>query len=166
MSEILDRLRNVVKRKSEQQVIQPIVVIDKSNDFVEYVKKTDILMGRDKEYPLTEQMQNNLDKLHKALNKLGAAYGKLPPVSSGYRPGKYNMAAGGAKNSGHLICKACDFKDGDGAFDKWCSENQKILEGCGLWQEHPDNTKGWCHLDIIERPARPKGTAAFRTFKP
>lgn len=122
-------------------------------------------MGRDAEYPLTPELEANLTKLHKALNELRNIYGKPMIVSSGYRPGKYNVAAGGAKNSSHLICKACDFRDPDGTLDKWCTENQDTLEELGLWQEDPTKTPGWCHLDITARAARPAGKLGHRTFR-
>jgi len=171
---IFDKIKSIVAPAPKQTVIQPIVFIDKSKEPskpMEYITKADILMGREKEYPLTKEIEANLELLWKALNKLGEIYHKdtgknLPGTSSGYRPGKYNVAAGGAKASSHLVCKAWDAKDGDGEFDKWCTANQKALEDCGLWQEHPDDTKGWCHLDIATRSARPKGTVAYRTFKP
>lgn len=120
------------------------------------ISKNEVLMGREKEYPLTPELEANLDKLLIALNKFRAAYGKPMTVSSGYRPGKYNTAAGGAAKSNHLFCMACDFQDTDGAIDAFameCDKNGKLKEW-GLWLEHPDSTKGWCHLDISNRGDR------------
>lgn len=130
------------------------------------VTKKEILMGRDIEYPLTVEMQANLDKLTIAVNGIRTAYNKPMYVSSGYRPGKYNAAAGGAKASAHMTCEAVDFKDSDGELDKWCTENQDLLQSLGLWQEHPDATKGWCHLDIRQRPMMNRPGCGKRQFRP
>lgn len=111
-------------------------------------------MGRDKEYPLTPILEQNLSKLLIALNRFRATYGKPMIVSSGYRPGKYNKATGGAEKSSHLTCEACDFSDPDGTLDEYCRNNVSVLEQCGLWLESPDKTPGWCHLDIKPRNNR------------
>lgn len=122
------------------------------------ISRDEVLMGRDKQYPLTQEMEDNLKILLERLNQFRQAYGKAMLVSSGYRPGPYNKAAGGAKKSAHLSCKACDFKDSDGALKKFVKDNPDILEKCDLYQEHPDHTSTWLHLDIVPR--------ANRVFKP
>lgn len=116
------------------------------------ITKKEILMGRDVEYPLTEELEKNLEKLLEAVNKLRSKYGKPMIVSSGYRPGKYNVAAKGAKNSAHLTCEAVDFKDADGELKKFCTD--EVLEECGLYMEHPDNTPTWLHVQIRETKNR------------
>lgn len=120
------------------------------------ISRAEILMDREQEYPLTAEMEKNLDKLLIAVNKLRTAYGKPMYVSSGYRPGKYNQAAGGASKSSHLTCEAVDFKDADGAIKAWITV--KILEDCGLYMEWPGATPTWCHVQI--RPTK------SRVFKP
>lgn len=122
------------------------------------ITRDEILMGRDKEYPLTSQLEKNLDALLIATNKLRALYGKAMTVSSGYRPGKYNTAAGGAKSSSHLSCEAVDFSDPKGLIKSFILSNPQILEDCGLYMEHQDNTPTWCHVQI--RPTK------NRIFKP
>ena len=126
---------------------------------MEFITPQEVLMGRDAEYPLTDEMRSNLSKLLQALNQFRAYYGKPMYVTSGYRPGKYNEAAGGARKSNHMVCLACDFRDADGQLDKWCMDNPGILEKCGLYQEHPDSTPGWCHLQAVS-PA--SGARVFR----
>lgn len=121
-------------------------------------------MNRDLEFPLSEELEANLEKLLIALNRVRIAYGRPMSVSSGYRPGHFNIDAHGAPNSAHITCEACDFADNDGSLDQFCQENQKLLESCGLWQENPDNTPGWLHLDIRVRPVRTGNTP--RTFNP
>lgn len=110
------------------------------------IRKDEILMGRDAEYPLSDQFLVNLDQLLVAVNALRTLYGKPMYVSSGYRPGKYNVAAGGASNSSHLSCQAVDFRDGDGAIKTFCTP--KILEQCGLYMEDPKHTPTWCHVQV------------------
>lgn len=104
-------------------------------------------MGRDKEYPLSPELELNLIILLERLNKLRNVYSKPMTVTSGYRPGKYNKTAGGALRSAHLTCEACDFKDTDGSLDKFCMDNPDLLKSIGLYLEHPDSTPGWTHLD-------------------
>lgn len=117
-------------------------------------------MGRDTEFPLTLELEDNLNKLLEVLNKFREAYGKAMTVSSGYRPGHYNTDAGGAKNSNHRFCRACDFHDPDGAIDTFATECDKDgrLKAWGLWLESPAHTPGWCHLDIDDRGDRPSNT--------
>lgn len=122
------------------------------------ITKEEVLMGRDKDHPLTEELQANLDLLLIALNKLRTAYGKPMVVTSGYRPAAFNSAAGGAKKSAHMSCQAADFRDSSGELKKWCVDNIHLLEEFGLYLEHPDHTPTWCHLQI--RPTK------NRIFKP
>lgn len=108
-------------------------------------------MSRDTEYPLTPQLEANLAILLDKLNKFRDIYGIPMVVTSGYRPGHYNVAAGGAKASAHLVCSACDFADPDGALDEFCDNNPQILADCGLWRESPASTIGWLHVDTQDR---------------
>ncbi len=126
--------------------------------FTPYISVHEILMGRDVEFPLTEEHQVNLQKLLMALNAFRWIYGKPMTVTSGYRPGRFNKLAGGAKASAHLSCEACDFADADGSLAAWCLANLVVLQRCRLWLEDPTDTKGWIHLQI--RPV------ANRVFMP
>lgn len=112
------------------------------------ISRDEILMGREVEYPLSIQLDKNLTKLLEAVNKLRTEYGIPMAVSSGYRPGKYNQAAGGATHSSHLTCEAVDFSDQDGKIKKWCLSHLDRLAEWGLWMESPVNTPTWCHLQI------------------
>jgi hypothetical protein len=117
--------------------------------------REEILKGRDKEFPLSTEIEGNLRLLLFHLNQFRAIYGKPMVVSSGYRPGNYNDLAGGAKKSNHMVCLACDFADADSSLDSYCIKNLDVLEQCGLYLEHPKWTKGWCHLQIV-KPASGK----------
>lgn len=123
-----------------------------------YFSRRELLMGRDNEYPLSEEQESNLTKLMAAINKLRMAYGKPLRVSSGYRPGHYNKQAKGAKRSAHLTCEAVDFVDTDKQLKDWLVENVQVLVDCGLYMEAAEATPGWCHVQI--RPTK------NRIFKP
>jgi len=122
------------------------------------ITRDEVLMGRDKTDPLTPEMEANLAKL---LNAFRATYGKPMSVSSGYRPPSVNAKIpNAAKKSSHMTCEACDFVDRDGALDSFCLKHLDLLEKCGLYLEHPDDTPNWCHLQI-RRPG-----SGNRVFKP
>lgn len=130
------------------------------------IQINDILMGRISYDQLPADQKANLKQLHAALFELETAYGKPFKVSSGYRSPAQNAAAGGAKLSAHMVCKACDFSDPDGAIDKWATANQDLLAKLGLWQEHPDATKSWAHFDISSRPMLNRPGCGKRQFRP
>lgn len=111
------------------------------------ISREEVLMGRDKVFPLNEEQEANLTHLLECLNKFRELYGKPMIVSSGYRPEAINVnVKGAAKKSNHIMCLACDFKDLDNKLDDWCLENLDILTQCGLYLESPQHTPGWCHL--------------------
>lgn len=112
------------------------------------ISRDEVLMGRDTEYPLTPDLESNLSKLLASLNQFRDIYGIPMVVSSGYRPGRFNQAAGGARNSAHLTCEACDFHDPDGFLKKYILNNVTLLEQCGLYMESPASTPTWCHLQV------------------
>lgn len=77
-----------------------------------------------------------------------------PRVTDGLRP---QNASYGAKKSAHKEGKAGDLSDRDGALKKKLVTPEEIKAGFserlkrhGLRMEHPDATKGWCHLDTRE----------------
>lgn len=125
------------------------------------IKEADILMGRDRLYPLSEGLKTNLHNLIKAINKLERICPYAFFVCSGYRPPAINAkVAGAAPNSAHAVCMAVDLFDKDGKIDQWCLDNLKELESAGLFLEDPKSTEGWCHLTI--RAPR----SGNRVFKP
>lgn len=107
-------------------------------------------MGREEEYPLSIAQAINMASLLASVNFLRAVYGKPLKVNSGYRPGKYNKAAGGAAKSPHLMCQAIDLDDNkEGALAAWCLSNLELLANIGLYMEDPAYTEGWVHLQIL-----------------
>jgi hypothetical protein len=117
------------------------------------ITRDEILKGRDRDYPLDSELEQNLTRLLDAVNKIRKEWGKPLVVTSGYRPGHFNKSARGAKKSAHMTCEAVDFHDPDGAFGKWCLANLKLLEEAGLYMESPIYTheppaKRWIHLQI------------------
>ena len=113
------------------------------------------LMGRDKEYPPTAEMLSGANTL---LLRVEALFYDLgieltdEDLSSGYRPGKYNKAAGGSPRSAHLHCVALDLKDRTRKFRDAILAAPHLLEKHGLYLEDPKHTPTWIHLQT--RPTR------------
>lgn len=115
-----------------------------------YFKRSELTHGRDKDYPLTPQQEDNLKALTEALNKVREAYGYPMVVSSCYRPAAINTAVGGAKKSNHMECLAADIADKDGKFAAWVMDNLDKMESFGIKGiEDPKFTNGWVHLQIV-----------------
>lgn len=116
------------------------------------ITRVEVLKGRDDAYPLTPELEANLERLLIAANKLRAAWGKPMIINSGYRPGHYNSDIGGAPNSTHITCEAIDIHDMTGDLKAFCTP--EMLESCGLWMESPKSTPTWAHVDIKPRANR------------
>ena len=120
--------------------------------------RDDILMKRDKEFPLTPELEANLAVLLPRMNAFCKAYydstGKNATVSSGYRPGRYNAMVGGAKKSCHLFCEAVDLHDIDRGIKDFVMSDLSVLDKCDLYLEDLEKTPRWCHLDIRQRAHR------------
>lgn len=113
---------------------------------------------RRQKYPndYTNEILDNAKVLLEKVNALLSDHGILScTVSSGWRPPSVNGAIGGAKKSGHMIGKAIDIRDGTGELDSLIASKPELLRKYGLFLEDPSATKGWCHLDYIERSDRP-----------
>lgn len=129
-------------------------------------------MGRDTKYAgeLTAAIKANAEmtvQRANALLSIAQAEGVvLEPaalwglVNSGWRPAAVNAGTpGAATHSHHMTGEAVDVRDPSGRLDAWCIANSAQLAGIGLWQEHPDSTPGWCHLQIV---APHSGNRVFR----
>jgi hypothetical protein len=83
-------------------------------------------------------------------NQLLTQFGEGREITSGWRPFAVNqLVTGAAVHSNHTRCMAVDLADPDGSLDDWCLDHATLLEGLGLWQEHPAATKGWCHVQSV-----------------
>jgi uncharacterized protein YcbK (DUF882 family) len=102
------------------------------------------LMGRDKIYTLNEQQKRNAIKLLEKINALFSELKIKVSLSSGYRPGHFNKAAGGSARSGHLTCEAIDLADLDGSLKEKIT--LELLEKYDLYMENGDYTRSWVHL--------------------
>jgi hypothetical protein len=111
----------------------------------EFFSSQEYLKGRDVEYPLTRETLANMVTLLRVLDKVRKDWGNPLIISSGYRPGKYNKAAGGSSKSAHLTCEAVDFVDEDGSLAAFMSEAGR-LDKYNLYMESPARTTGWVHL--------------------
>ena len=103
-------------------------------------------MGRDNEYPLSDLLLKNVSILIGKINILEGICPLKFKVTSGYRPGKYNLAAGGALKSSHVTCEAVDIADNRGLLKDWCLKNINKLSELGLFMEDPAKTPTWVHL--------------------
>jgi hypothetical protein len=110
------------------------------------------LMGRDRDYPLDVSMARSMANLLVRVNCLLFEMEFSGKITSGYRPGTYNIAAGGAPNSSHLKCEAVDIEDTNLEFAARIKHRTDLLEKYDLYIENPDKTKGWVHIQT-RRPA-------------
>lgn len=111
------------------------------------------LMDRHIEYPLDAQQTTNMAVLVLRVNSLLADVPEAARprgITSGYRPGRFNVAAGGAPKSAHLTCQAVDLADPKNELDKYLDAHPELLELHDLWRETPKATPGWCHIQSRE----------------
>ncbi len=129
-------------------------------------------MTRDRAYAseLTDAIRRDAAETVRRANALIASFVRANPantavrgVASGWRPSAVNAATpGAAKKSNHMLGRALDITDRDGALDAWLItlSGQAALTQIGLWIEHPSATPNWSHVQIIP-PA-----SGNRVFKP
>jgi len=105
-------------------------------------------------HEIPKELEGNLETLLERVNKFRQLYGEPMIVTSGYRTRQHNEMIGGSKDSHHMLCMACDFYDPSGKLKAYIKENPDILETCDLYQEDPEKTKMWVHLDTFPRKNR------------
>lgn len=123
----------------------------------------------------TEERRANAVKLLTACRLLevmalndGCKFPTNPLTGSGVSGSKYGgfrpqYCPQGAPHSSHKEALAVDRYDPHGDIDAWCMLNAEVggkLEQCGIYIEHPDDTKGWSHW-TLRRPG-----SGNRVFKP
>lgn len=123
---------------------------------------TQYWMGRDAQYPhdmspqiernafMTVDLANRLVTLAKGAGVLMNDTPQWGLVASGWRPPALNAATKGASlTSKHMTGQAIDLYDPDGYIDNWMLANPNVLKDLGLWQEHPDSTPHWAHVQTV-----------------
>lgn len=97
---------------------------------------------------LLERVNHLLEMVLKLVPDMEAA--KHPQVNSGWRPAAYNATVpNAATRSKHTTGEAIDLADPDGELDNLLLDNIGLLQGAGLWMEHPLATKNYCHLQCV-----------------
>ncbi len=137
----------------------------------------DYWQGRDAEWPLQLDVQTRrnaaitIDLVNRLLVIAKTAGVPLSAnaggtlVNSGWRPPKVNAATPGASpTSLHMTAQAIDLYDPAGHLDAWLLACPQPLIDLGLWQEHPDATPRWCHVQT--RPQRSFAQTGLRVFHP
>lgn len=112
-----------------------------------------------KHKPSDEELKQAQILIAKVSNIL-SLFGEDRAQTSGFRSPTYNKQIGGSPNSAHCFAKAIDVVDKDGSLGKWLLQNEHHIIDLDLYAEHPDYTKGWCHLTT----RAPK--SGLRFFKP
>ncbi len=105
-------------------------------------------------YPVTPEIEENLDILLKRLNVVRAAFGKPMSVTSGLRDMAkqeqlINLGKSNAVHSKHLYGQAADIYDPEQKLQTWCYDNVERLEAIGLWCEAFKATPTWVHFQIV-----------------
>lgn len=99
---------------------------------------------------ITSDVRSNATKLLTSVNRFLVKFGEYRTIVSGWRPAVVNASRVGATlRSRHVTGQAIDLADPDGDLDQFVLDNQRLLEACGLFVEHPSTTKGWCHLQSV-----------------
>lgn len=159
---ILQFILNLFRKSS-----QPIEITKENQKMIslkDYLTASGKYPERENHKEATQEVKDSALKLIPKVEALLAELGiKEVKVSSGFRPSEVNAGiAGAAKKSLHMTGNAIDLEDPEGKLDKLIMEHPELLKKHGLWLEHPDSTKGWCHLDqSISRSDRP-----IRIFRP
>lgn len=117
------------------------------------ITKDELLQGRNETFKdeYTDAIDDNIDNLLVAINKVRAAYGKPMRVTSGWRPASINgMIKGAAPKSNHIIGCAVDIYDGNGELMKWCLQNLQVIADAGLYLEDFRWTVNWTHFQTVK----------------
>lgn len=105
------------------------------------------MMGRDEEYPPSDQLMHNASMMVDAINRLAEEYGSDFIMTSGYRPNEVNAnICGAVQGDAHSRCSGIDIHDPDGQISAWCLKHQDILAELDLWMEDPKSAKNHLHL--------------------
>lgn len=108
-----------------------------------------------RDFPTNPNIDKNLKILFDRVIELQEAFDSDFVITSGLRSEAFQaelIAAGktNSKFSKHLAGAACDIADKKKALAKYIKENEALLKAIGLYAEHPDYTKGWVHVQILQ----------------
>lgn len=103
-----------------------------------------------REYITTQYAQNALTLVQR-VNRFLTSFGEYRRILFGWKPEGTIIDIHPQMNriSKHSSMQAIDLCDPEGDLDQFVMDNQRLLESCALWAEHPAATKGWCHLQSI-----------------
>jgi uncharacterized protein YcbK (DUF882 family) len=111
-----------------------------------------------RKFATTEKIDTNLKELQRRLNIIRAAYGIPMIVTSGLRDIEHHKSIYRRKGieeenipmgSKHLHGQAADIYDPEQKLQKWCLENEALLEKAGLYCEHFSVTLTWVHFQSV-----------------
>lgn len=115
---------------------------------MQYISVTDYLMGRVKFEDLSDDLKGHVNTIVPKANELLSHFGQFRKCNSGYRsPDDQRRINPKAMHSNHLICLAIDLEDNDGALNKFCKDNPKLLESLELYCE--ERQGNWQHIQAI-----------------
>ena len=115
------------------------------------IKMEELVKDRDKQYPseYTQEVQDNLNKLLIAINKVRTTYNIPMNVDSGWRPVAINSSTpGAATNSAHCQGLAVDIQDLDGSLWSWVLDNLQMMKDLGFFFEDRRWTPTWVHFGL------------------
>lgn len=98
----------------------------------------------------TEFAQNALTLIQR-VNRFLTSFGEYRRILYGWKPEAKVLQENPQtqRPSRHSSMQAVDLLDPEGDLDQFVMDNQRLLESCVLWAEHPATTKGWCHLQSV-----------------
>lgn len=116
---------------------------------------------------LDKALRDNANILLTRVNRLMRQFGENRRVVRGFAPSveclePFRQFKEPFLPSRHQSAEAVDLADPEGDLDQWLLDNQRLLESCGLWIEHPATTRGHCHLQSVP----PKGGSRRRVYYP
>jgi uncharacterized protein YcbK (DUF882 family) len=117
------------------------------------VTLAEYIMGRDAQYPLTQEQWDNAEDLIEKLVELEDHWtdesGEEFVITSGYRPAEINAGIAGAKpDDAHTKCMGVDLRDTNMELSDFLLRNLTLLEQIGFWMESPQSAKDHVHLQI------------------
>lgn len=107
----------------------------------------DYLMGREEQYPLSIELEDNAVEMVRRLGLLEDAWGSPLILTSGYRPNAINSVTPLAvQGDAHSRCQAADLHDANQELSKWLLANLNILSTIELWMESPISAINHVHV--------------------